>query len=71
MAGPWCLIWFSVRDEVTTNPTFAIWGGLGDVLTSAHLGYAEGQVRHVQGTVSTREHNTCCMEAHYASWASP
>ena len=35
----WCLIWFSVRDEVTTNPI--IWGGLGDVPTSV-----KGAPRH-------------------------
>ena len=31
----WCLIWFNVRDEVTTNPI--IWGGLRDASRLRHL----------------------------------
>ena len=38
---------------------------------TAHLGYAEGQLRSVQGTLNTWEHNICCMEAHHAGWTRP
>ena len=43
----WCLIWLSVRDEDTTNPI--IWGGLGDVPTSASYEYTARAAKVLSG----------------------